>query len=160
MRPKEWNSGQHVEQVVAARPKSMRASACATLASMLRWERTTPFGAPSEPEVNRIDRPIVGLARNKRLLRLRTAPRSLSAKVTVRGRLRGKRVGRRSDAGDQFFQPALFDEGMRGDDGSTCAARQAASTLAAPAVKLIIAGTRPADINASTRQRHRSSSAA
>ncbi len=31
---------------------------------------------------------------------------------------------------------------------STFAARQAASTLATPAVKLIIAGTRPADISA------------
>ena len=31
---------------------------------------------------------------------------------------------------------------------SSCAALQAASTLAAPAVKLIIAGTRPADISA------------
>ena len=33
---------------------------------------------------------------------------------------------------------------------STSAARQAARMLAAPAVKLIIAGTRPADISAST----------
>ena len=31
---------------------------------------------------------------------------------------------------------------------SSCAARQAARTLAAPAVKLISAGTRPADITA------------
>ena len=31
---------------------------------------------------------------------------------------------------------------------SSCAALQAASTLATPAVKLIIAGTRPADISA------------
>ena len=36
---------------------------------------------------------------------------------------------------------------------STCAALQAASTLATPAVKLIIAGTRPADISAITRDR-------
>ena len=33
---------------------------------------------------------------------------------------------------------------------STCAARQAPSTLAAPEVKLIMAGTRPPDISAST----------
>ena len=30
----------------------MRAAACAAFASMLRWESTTPFGVPSEPEVN------------------------------------------------------------------------------------------------------------
>ena len=32
----------------------MRAAAWAALASMLRWVSTTPFGVPSEPEVNRI----------------------------------------------------------------------------------------------------------
>ena len=39
---------------MSVRPRSMRAAPCATLARMLRWERTTPFGVPSDPEVKRM----------------------------------------------------------------------------------------------------------
>ena len=53
VRPKEWNTGSTLN-TLSSRPKSMRAAACAALASMLRCDSTTPFGAPSEPEVNRI----------------------------------------------------------------------------------------------------------
>ena len=53
MSPKEWNTGSTLNSL-SWRPKSMRAAACAAFASMLRWESTTPFGTPSEPEVNRI----------------------------------------------------------------------------------------------------------
>ena len=64
--PNEWNTGRTLN-TLSWRPKSMRAAACAALASMLRWESTTPFGMPSEPEVNRIAAQIVGLARDQRL---------------------------------------------------------------------------------------------
>jgi len=51
--PKEWNTGSTLNSVSCG-PKSMRAPACAQFDRMLWWVRTTPFGAPSEPEVNRI----------------------------------------------------------------------------------------------------------
>ena len=51
--PNEWNTGSTLK-TLSWRPKSMRAAACAAFASMLRWDSTTPFGTPSEPEVNRI----------------------------------------------------------------------------------------------------------
>ena len=51
--PNEWNTGSTLN-TLSERPKSMRASACAQFASMLRWESTTPLGTPSEPEVKRM----------------------------------------------------------------------------------------------------------
>ena len=53
VRPNEWNTGSTLN-TLSSRPKSIRAAACAAFASMLRWDSTTPFGVPSEPEVNRI----------------------------------------------------------------------------------------------------------
>ena len=44
----------------------MRDAAWAALARMLRCESTTPFGVPSEPDVNRITAAVVGLAGNPR----------------------------------------------------------------------------------------------
>ena len=55
----------------------MRAAACAAFASMLRWESTTPFGTPSEPEVNRIAAQSSGLRLTSGLLAA-NRPRSLS----------------------------------------------------------------------------------
>ena len=51
----------------------MRAAACAALASMLRWDSTTPFGTPSEPEVNRIAAQSSGLRVDQRLVAVRAA---------------------------------------------------------------------------------------
>ncbi len=51
----------------------MRAAACAAFASMLRWESTTPFGVPSEPEVNRIAAGSSGLRVHQRLLGVQQA---------------------------------------------------------------------------------------
>jgi len=78
--PNEWNSGSTLN-TLSARPKSMRASACAALASMLRFDSTTPFGVPSEPEVNRIAAGSSGLRATSGRFHSRS-PRSLSAKVT------------------------------------------------------------------------------
>ena len=60
----------------------MRAAACAAFASMLRWESTTPFGVPSEPEVNRIAAQSSGLRSTSGFLRF-SSPRSLSESVMV-----------------------------------------------------------------------------
>ena len=51
----------------------MRAAACAAFASMLRWESTTPFGVPSEPEVNRIAARSSGLRATSGFLALQQA---------------------------------------------------------------------------------------
>ena len=76
--PKEWNTGSTLN-TLSCRPKSMRAAACAALASMLRWDSTTPFGVPSEPEVNRIAAGSSALARHQRLLRSSQQPAQLVA---------------------------------------------------------------------------------
>ncbi len=54
VRPKEWNIGSDVEHEVLAAEIDDAPCACAALVRMLRWERTTPFGTPSDPDVNRI----------------------------------------------------------------------------------------------------------
>ena len=51
--PKEWNTGSTLSSLSAGE-KVMRASACMTLASRLRFDSTTALGVPSEPEVNRM----------------------------------------------------------------------------------------------------------
>src|SRR5271156_4221617 len=51
--PKAWNTGR-VLNTLSVRPKSIRAAAWAALHNILRCDSTTPFGVPSEPEVNRI----------------------------------------------------------------------------------------------------------
>src|SRR5262249_41905785 len=61
-----------------SRRKSMRAAACATLASILRWERTTPFGEPSEPDVNNTAAQSSGLRGTSGFFQPKK-PRSLSA---------------------------------------------------------------------------------
>ena len=81
VRPNEWNTGSTLNSL-SWRPKSMRAAACAAFASMLRWDSTTPFGVPSEPEVNRITAGSSGLRAT--IARLKPArPRSLSSVPTV-----------------------------------------------------------------------------
>ena len=60
----------------------MRAAACAAFASMLRCDSTTPFGVPSEPEVNRITAQSSGLRCTSGFLNS-SRPRSLSASVMV-----------------------------------------------------------------------------
>ena len=81
MKPNEWNAGSAMNSR-SSRPKSMRASACATFARTLRWERTTPLGVPSVPEVNKITAQSSGLRATSGFF-ARSAPRSLSAKLTV-----------------------------------------------------------------------------
>jgi hypothetical protein len=60
------------------RPKSIRAAACAALASMLRLDSTTPFGVPSEPEVNSTATGSSG-PRSASGRRHESSPRSLSS---------------------------------------------------------------------------------
>ena len=59
--PKEWNTGSTLK-TLSSRPKSIRAAACATFASMFVWLKTTPLGTPSDPDVNRITARSKGLA--------------------------------------------------------------------------------------------------
>ena len=81
MKPNEWNAGSAMNSR-SSRPKSMRASACATFDRTLRCESTTPFGTPSVPEVNKMTAQSSGLrATSGRCAR--NAPNSLSEKVTV-----------------------------------------------------------------------------
>ena len=152
--PEGMEHRQHVEHLVL-RPKSMRAAACAAFASMLRWDSTTPFGVPSEPEVNRIAAQSSGLRVDQRLLVAR-AGRAACRRVPTVGAdvveiddldLVRERVDQRRRAGPSRRRRA------RSGWCRPSAALQAARMLAAPAVKLIIAGTRPADISA--EQRHR-----
>ncbi len=49
--PKEWNTGSTLNTLSLALA-STRARAWAALARILRWDSTTPFGVPSEPDVN------------------------------------------------------------------------------------------------------------
>ena len=96
----------------------MRDAAWAALARMLRCESTTPFGVPSEPEVNRITAAVVGLAGN---------PRAALAKSAEQFVLQ-------ADGGPQIVQPddvhgttdfldhrcelGLLDEGPRRQHGA------------------------------------------
>ena len=130
----------------------MRDAAWAALARMLRWVSTTPFGVPSEPEVNRITAAIVGLALQRAALLLRKQAEQLVLEA---------------DGGPQIVEPDdvhraadFLDHRRRAWPGSTkarevstvftSAALQADRMLAAPAVKLIIAGTLPADMTPSS----------
>ena len=60
----------------------MRAAACAALASMLRWESTTPLGTPSEPEVNKMAAQSSALRATSGLF-ASNRPRSLSTRVMM-----------------------------------------------------------------------------
>ena len=129
----------------------MRAAACAAFASMLRWESTTPFGTPSEPEVNRMAAQSSGLRCDQRLFASQQAADFV-----------GERDGRADvfeiddrDLAARARRPGCpsLPFSMKAREVtmvSICAALQAARMLAAPAVKLIMAGTRPADISART----------
>ena len=79
--PNEWNTGSTLN-TLSCRPKSMRAAACEALASMLRWDSTTPFGVPSEPEVNRTAAQSCGVRGTSGFLAA-SMPRSLSPSVMV-----------------------------------------------------------------------------
>ena len=79
--PNEWNTGSTLN-TLSCRPKSMRAAACAALASMLRWDSTTPLGVPSEPDVNSTAAQSPGLRATSGFLQFRR-PRSLSHMVMV-----------------------------------------------------------------------------
>ena len=127
----------------------MRAAACAAFASMLRWDSTTPFGVPSEPEVNRIAAQSSGLRATSGFLHS-SKPRSLSRErdgrpdVVEIDDLDLALASAATSASSLPFSMKAREVRMV----SICAALQAARMLAAPAVKLIIAGTRPADISA------------
>ena len=77
--PKEWTTGR-ILNTLSSRPKSMRAAACAAFASILRWESTTPFGTPSDPDVNKIAAQSSGFRSTSGLFAL-IRPRSLSPSV-------------------------------------------------------------------------------
>lgn len=53
VRPKEWNTGSTLN-TLSVGLKSMLAAACVALARILRCVSTTPLGAPSDPDVNRM----------------------------------------------------------------------------------------------------------
>ena len=147
--PNEWNTGSTLN-TLSWRPKSMRAAACAAFASMLRWDSTTPFGVPSEPEVNRIAAQSSGLRCDQRLLAVRAGRAACRPSVMVGADVfEIDDLDRRARASATSASSLPFSMKAREVTMvSTCAALQAARMLAAPAVKLIIAGTRPADISA------------
>ena len=49
--PNEWNIGSAFK-MMSCELKSMRAATCSRFASTLACDSTTPFGMPSEPDVN------------------------------------------------------------------------------------------------------------
>ena len=51
VRPNEWNSGSAFK-ITSCELKSMRAATCSRLASTFACDSATPFGMPSEPDVN------------------------------------------------------------------------------------------------------------
>ena len=129
-----------------ARPPARRST------STLRWESTTPFGTPSGPEVNKTT------AQSSRLARHQRPPRPQRAEQLIGG-------GHGLAYVFQINKPDLTFEHRRSASPSrpfsTKAVRgrgwrrsarlgRRASTLAAPAVKLTLPGTRPADCRAST----------
>ena len=85
---------------------------------MLRWDSTTPLGVPSEPEVNRIDGRIVGLAGDARRGAGEQAGDLVARCRSSRGRPRDRRCAAlREIAADQLVELALLDEGARGQHG-------------------------------------------
>ena len=74
--PERVEHRQHVEHLVLAAEVD-RAAACAVFAIMLRWVSTTPFGNPSEPEVNSTAAQSSGLRATSGFLQFKK-PRSLS----------------------------------------------------------------------------------
>ena len=77
--PNEWNTGSTLN-TTSAGVTSKRAMTCATLARRLRWDSTTPLGAPSEPEVNSTTAGSSGVRRSSMRPASRTA-RSFSPVV-------------------------------------------------------------------------------
>ena len=114
--PKEWKTGSTLN-TLSVRPKSMRAAACAAFASMLRWESTTPFGVPSEPEVKRIAAGSSGL-RGPAASSTDSRPRSLSSQPDLRPHVfEVDDLQSLGELRDETAELALLDEGRGGDDG-------------------------------------------
>ena len=53
VKPNEWNKGSTII-ILSVGLRSSTEETCATFAKILLFECTTPFGLPSEPEVNNI----------------------------------------------------------------------------------------------------------
>ena len=90
----------------------MRASACAALAWMLVWDRTTPFGVPSEPEVNRITAGSLALTGRKGV-RQRMKVRAFSASEMLSRSSSSQIIVTPAvfNCRDQTFEASLFDKG-------------------------------------------------
>ena len=144
VRPNEWNTGSTLNTLSLALA-STRASACAALARMLRWDSTTPLGVPSDPEVNRITAGSSALRGNARRRCRRAKPLILSARpIGGRARPRDRRAAPAPSIAAISLSSLPFS--MKAFEVSTvltCAAFIAASTLTGPAEKFSIAGTRP-----------------
>ena len=116
VKPNEWKIGSTLNNL-SSRPKSMRAAACAALASMLRWDNTTPFGRPSEPEVNRITAQSSGLRATSGFFQQNTAAQLVERFRPSCGCPRDRRCAALFELRDEIVEPALLDEGTRGEDG-------------------------------------------
>jgi len=75
--PKEWNTGSALNTLSVFLENFMRAPTWAIFARILACESTTPFGSPSEPEVNKITAGSSGFVSANAFLAVRRA----SAKV-------------------------------------------------------------------------------
>ena len=105
------------------------------------------FGAGGEKD----HAPVVGLARDQRFVRTSTGREAYRAYRSLGGCLPDRRCARPFASCATRFSSRPFSTKTREVRiVSISAARQAPRMLAAPALKLIIAGTRPADITASS----------
>ena len=148
VRPKEWNTGSTLN-TRSSPLASTRARHCATLASMLRCDSTTPLGIALRARGEQDDGRIVRLARNALARAGEQAGDLVRQRRCGRGCPPGRRCAR-SRRSRRPGRPAAPSPRTRARSGSTetLAAAQAARMLAAPLEKLIMAGTRPIDCRA------------
>ena len=93
---------------------------CAAFARIDPWLRTTPFGIPSDPDVNRITAGSSGLDFRITRRGCRKAHRisqSLSSKPELRLQVFEVKNVHRRELLNQVAQLCLLDEGARSDDG-------------------------------------------
>ena len=121
MRPKQWKVGSGLNRTSSRRSAS---GTCAriwwTLATMLRWERTTPLGSPSVPEVKRMTAGAPGSTTGGEQPRARSGrgrrQPSGVAPSAVADVFEVDEFGFRFQFADEFVEFGLLDEGVGGDD--------------------------------------------
>ena len=73
--PNEWNIGSAFK-ITSCELKSMRAATCSRFASTFACDSATPFGMPSEPDVNSTMAGSSGITRSRRTASLRSGSRA------------------------------------------------------------------------------------